>query len=210
MTEDWNLKPGDIERRSFEIIDAEAPGHNWPPDQWTVVRRMVHTTGDFEFVHTARFAAGALEQGLAALKAGATIYTDTNMARMGISPARLKPLGCQVRCLMADAKVAATAKAAGTTRAVAAVDAALETDPKAIFAIGNAPTALMRLLDHCESGRANPALVVGMPVGFVNAAESKDRLAASNLPYITALGRKGGSALAATVINALLALIEKG
>lgn len=207
---DWNLKPEEIEARSFAIIDEEAPPHDWDPGQWVVVRRMVHTTGDFEFVRTARFTPGAVEAGKAALLAGATIYTDTNMAAAGIKKAAVERLGGSVRCLIGDAEVALAARAAGTTRALAAVDAAVAAEPNALFVIGNAPTALMRLLDLAEAGKAAPALVVGLPVGFVNAAESKDRLAGSDLAFVTALGRKGGSALAASVINALLGLIEKG
>ncbi len=208
---DWNLKPDQIEARSFAIIDQEAPEHGWDREQWAIVRRMVHTTGDFEFVHTARFAPGAVEAGKKALLAGASIFTDTNMAAAGIKRAAVEQRGGTVRCLIAEPAVAADAHSKGTTRALAAVDAAVaEESEGAVFVIGNAPTALMRLLDLVEAGRAAPALVVGIPVGFVNAAESKQRLSQSGLPFITALGRKGGSALAACVINALLGLIEKG
>ena len=128
------------------------------------------------------------------------------MARMGISAWRLEPLGARVRCLMNEAEVRERAAETGTTRAVAAMDLAVDQDPEAIFVVGNAPTALLRLLQHAQAGRARPALVVGLPVGFVNAAEAKAALAQSDLPYITASGPKGGSAVAASALNALAIL----
>ena len=202
----WKLAPAAIEKSSLAIIDAEAGEHGWPPGQWAVVRRMIHTTADFDYVRNARFSPGALEQGLAALRQGAGIFTDTQMARAGIPLRRLAPFGCQVECLMDDPQVAREAARLGVTRAQVAVDAVLERLDGAIYVVGNAPTALMRLLEHARAGRCRPALVVGLPVGFVNAAESKQALAQSDLPHITALGRKGGSAVAASVINALAQL----
>lgn len=199
----WNLKPGDIETRSMEIIDSEAGDHGLSSLQWAIVRRMIHTTADFDWAKTTLFSQEAIDRGIAALRSGCTIYTDTQMAKMGISPWRLEPLGVEVRCLISRGQTIARATAGPTTRAVAAVDIAVEADPGAMFVVGNAPTALYRLLEHVNAGRANPALVVGLPVGFVNAAEAKQALAESDLPFITAKGRKGGSAVAASVVNAL-------
>lgn len=203
---DWNLLPQDIERKSWEIIEAEAPPHAWPPAAWRIVRRMIHTTADFEWVQSTRMHPQAIERGLAALKAGAAIFTDTRMAQAGISQKRLAPFGVEVRCLMDDPRVASLAQEQSTTRAVAAVDLALPQLAGAVYVVGNAPTALYRLLQHAAAGQARPALVVGLPVGFVNAAEAKAALAASDQTYITAVGRKGGSAVAACVINALAEL----
>lgn len=206
----WNLPPQEIERLSWEIIEAEAPPHAWPADAWRVIRRMIHTTADFDWVSSARIHPRAIESGLAAIRAGAVIYTDTRMAQAGISAKRLAPYGSQARCLMDDPRVARLAAEQGTTRAVAAVDLALPELNGAIYVVGNAPTALYRLLQHLEAGRANTALVVGLPVGFVNAAEAKKALADSDQTYITAQGRKGGSAVAACVINALAELCGEG
>lgn len=203
---DWNLKPQAIEDRSMAIIDSEAPDHCWDAAAWSVVRRMVHTSADFDYVGGVRMHPQAMASGMAAIRSGCRIVTDTRMAQAGISKYRLEPFGCTVDCLMSDTRTAELAKAHGTTRAVAAVDLALEDDAPLVWVIGNAPTALFRLLEHIEAGAAQPALVVGTPVGFVNAAESKDALAQADVPFITALGRKGGSNVAASVINALALL----
>ncbi len=200
---DWNLPPLEIERRSMAIIDAEAPAHHWPPEAWSIIRRMIHTTADFDWVTNVRISPRAIRAGMAALKAGRPIFTDTRMAQAGISQKRLERFGVEARCLMDDPRVAVRARETGTTRAVAAVDLALGELAGGIYVVGNAPTALYRLLGHLAAGQAGPALVVGLPVGFVNAAESKQALAMSECNFITALGRKGGSAVAASVINAL-------
>ncbi|SKA77128.1 precorrin-8X methylmutase [Paucidesulfovibrio gracilis DSM 16080] len=214
------VRPDEIERRSLSIIDDEVPQPRpYAGIAWEIVRRMIHTTADFDLLQLVRFQADAIVSGLNALKAGAAIVTDTRMAQMGIPLRRMAPLGCSVQCLMNDPAVAARAKAQGTTRALAAVDAIVEQDqdmdgaPSRIWVIGNAPTALLRLLEHVQNGRTLPALVVGMPVGFVNAAESKELLMRQGgLPSISIQGRKGGSALAACVVNALadVVLREQG
>lgn len=204
--------PEAIEARSLAIIDAEVPEPRpFAGAQWAIVRRLIHTTADFEMLDLARFSKGAVEAGLAALAAGATIVTDTEMARCAIPPRRLTPLGCTVRCLLNDPDVVAAAKAAGGTRAAAAMDAALTTIPgPLILAIGNAPTALLRLVKRLDEGVTPPALVIGMPVGFVNAAESKALLMTrADVPWITISGRKGGSALAGATVNALAILLQK-
>ena len=194
----------DIEAESLRIIESEAPEPRaYAGDQWLVVRRMIHTTADFGLLELVRFHPLAVEAGRRALAAGCTLVTDTEMARAGIPDRRMDALACTVRCLMRDPEVLALSQAQGTTRARAAVDFAVEQIRPAIYVIGNAPTALLRLLEHVEAGRAEPALIIGMPVGFVNAAESKALLLAqSRIPYIAIEGRKGGSALAAVAFGA--------
>lgn len=200
--------PEDIEARSLSIIDSEVPEPRpYKGAQWAVVRRMIHTTADFELLDLVRFHPLAVEAGLQALGRGCTIVTDTEMARMGMPVRRLDPMGCTARCLMNDERVVARAAKEGITRAYAAVDVAVNEIKPDIYVIGNAPTALIRLVEHIEAGRAAPSLVVGMPVGFVNAAESKELLLAQEkTPFVTIRGRKGGSALAACVVNALSVL----
>jgi precorrin-8X/cobalt-precorrin-8 methylmutase len=199
------VPPEEIEPRSLAIIDAEVPEPRpFAGDEWAVARRMVHTTADFDLLNHIRFHPGAVCAGREALLAGADIVTDTRMALAGIPSRRLTPLCCTARCLMDEARVAARARAEGVTRAWAAVDEVMDGGGADIFVIGNAPTALYRLLERVARGARPPKLVVGMPVGFVNAAESKDLLLAQDaVPYIAVAGRKGGAALAASVGNAL-------
>ena len=205
--------PEAIEARSLAIIDAEVPEPRpFTGQAWNIVRRLIHTTADFELLHLVRFSPNAVHAGLAALDAGATIVTDTEMARCAIPARRLDPLGCSIRCLLNDPDVVATAQAQNSTRAAAAMDAALDRLPgPLIFAIGNAPTALLRLLKRLNEGTPAPALVIGMPVGFVNAAESKALLMSrADVPWIAISGRKGGSALAGATVNALAILVGAG
>lgn len=200
-------KPEEIELESFRIIDSEVPEPRpFAGPQWQIVRRMIHTTADFELLDLVRFSDNAVENGIVALKGGGTIVTDTEMARRGMPVRRLDPLGCTVHCLMNDPRVIERANAEGITRAKAAVDVAVTELKPNIWVVGNAPTALMRLVEHVDQGALEPALVVGMPVGFVNAAESKALLMSRKIPYISIEGRKGGSALAASVVNALAVL----
>ncbi len=204
--------PKDIEAESFRRIETQAEVHALPPEAWAVVRRMIHTTADFDYLKTVRLHPQAITAGVEALRRGSLLVTDTRMLLAGISGGRLARLGVTPFCLMDDPDVAKEAVRQGTTRAAAAMAAALPRLAGGIIAIGNAPTALRRLLYRGGAGAAPPALVVGLPVGFVNAAESKELLRRQTIcPYITALGLKGGSAVAAAVINALatLALEEK-
>ena len=200
--------PEAIEAASLAIIDSEVPAPRpFDGPRWDVVRRLIHTTADFELLDLVRFSDGAIRAGIGAIEAGATIVTDTEMARCAMPPRRLAPFGCAVRCFMNDPEVAAAAKAAGSTRAALAVDFALDLPGPLIFAIGNAPTALLRLISRIDGGAPAPALVVGMPVGFVNAAQSKALLMTrADVPWIAIAGRKGGSALAGATINALAIL----
>jgi precorrin-8X/cobalt-precorrin-8 methylmutase len=203
------MKPEEIEQESFAIIDAEAGPHGFSPMQWSIVRRMIHTSADFDYLHTVRFSDRAVAAGIEAIRAGATIFTDTDMARSGIRARGLERFGGKVVCLMADPEIARAAQAAGTTRAVAAVEAVVDRLDGAIYAVGNAPTALLRLIELIREGCPPPALVIGLPVGFVNAAESKALLLATAAPHITSVGRKGGSNVAASVVNALIILAEE-
>jgi precorrin-8X/cobalt-precorrin-8 methylmutase len=203
---DWNLKPEDIERQSFAIIDREAGDHGWPADEWSLVRRMIHTSADFEYQSTIRIHPQALAAGIEALRSGRRIVTDTRMAQSGLTARHLKPFGVAPECLIDHPDVIRQAKDQGATRALAAVDQALAMGPVGVFVVGNAPTALFRLIERVRAGARPPDLVVGLPVGFVNAAEAKDALAASPLVYITNVGRKGGSNVAAAVVNALAQL----
>ena len=199
------MKPEEIEVESFRIIDTEAGDHGWPSSEWQIVRRAIHTSADFEYAQSLVFSDDAVEKAIAAFKNGAGIVTDTNMALSGISKPRLTQWGCPVSCHVADADVAQNATAEGITRSIAAMRKAVANPKNRIFVIGNAPTALFELLRLTESGAAQPALIIGLPVGFVGAEESKNALAAGshNIPFITNIGRKGGSNVAAAVVNAL-------
>ena len=171
------MKPHEIERLSFEIIDREAGNHGFTADQWTVVRRMIHTSADFDYIDTTRFTPNALEKGIEALKSGRKVVVDTNMVKVGIRKQAIEAFGGSVECFMTDSTVAENASKHGKTRARAAVDRAVEIMEDGIYVVGNAPTALMRLLKLIGEGTANPALIVGLPVGFVNAVESKNNSA---------------------------------
>lgn len=200
--------PDDIEARSFAIIDAEAGDPKpFAGPQWEIARRLVHTCADFDILPHLHFDKGAIEAGIAALRAGCTIYTDTEMARHGMPTRRLDALGAHAQCLLRLPHVAEHAKAHNTTRSRAAVALAGDRLAGCILAVGNAPTSLLALLDHLDAGGPAPALVIGMPVGFVNAAESKEMLLQwPGLTRIVLRGRKGGSPLAAATVNALAEL----
>lgn len=200
------MKPAEIEALSFNIITQEAGDHGFPEDQWTIVRRMIHTSADFDYLSSVRFHPDAVSAGIKAIRGGRHIVTDTNMARAGIRKGDILRSGGSLTCLIDDPTVARAARDSGGTRAMAAVDAAIPIMREGIYVIGNAPTALLRLMALIGSGQANPALVIGLPVGFVNAAESKAMLLASTVPFITNVGRKGGSNVAASVVNALIGL----
>lgn len=203
-----HMKPEEIETESFRIIDAEAGDHGWPADEWQVVRRAIHTSADFEYASSMVLSDAAVEKAVAAIRNGVGIVTDTNMALSGISKARLAPFGCRVVCHVADPDVAELARKEGITRSIAAMRKAVSDQSNGIFVIGNAPTALFELLRLIEAGTVYPELIIGLPVGFVGAEESKNALAASGLhvPFITNMGRKGGSNVAAAVVNALAIL----
>lgn len=199
--------PADIEARSFSIIAKELQerGITLPDDTAFITKRVIHTTADFSYVEQLVYQNDPVSHAVQALKSGAWIVTDTNMAKAGVSKTFLSSLGGQVVCYMADEDVAQDAKARGTTRAAASMRKAAKEHPNAIFAVGNAPTALMELKRIWENDPAfRPALVIGVPVGFVNVIESKDTLLETDLPAIVARGRKGGSNVAAAICNALI------
>lgn len=208
MTPQHHL-PADIERTSISIITRELDelGLTPSPETAAVVKRVIHTTADFDYAKNLRFTPGAVQAAVRALQRGAVIVTDTNMALAGISRLGLAKLGCEAVCYMADPAVAEAAKQAGTTRAVAAMHRAAREHPGAILAVGNAPTALLTIAEEIEAG-LRPALVIGVPVGFVNVVESKEILFAiceqHGVPAIAAMGRKGGSNVAAAICNALV------
>lgn len=199
-----HILPADIERRSMEIIEEELGEICLPTMEKDVIKRVIHTSADFDYARTLRFSDAAVERGLAALRQGCTIVTDTNMACTGISQAALDKLGCRKVCFMADADVAAKAMAKGTTRAAACMDKACRLEGPVIIAVGNAPTALIRLHELMEQGDIRPELVIAVPVGFVNVVYAKELIMAGRAPYIAAKGRKGGSNVAAAICNALL------
>jgi len=205
------MKPEEIEAESFRIIDMEAGDHGWPEAEWQVVRRSIHTSADFEYAGSMVFSDGVMEKAVAALRSGSAIVTDTTMALSGISKGRLATFGCRAVCHVADPDVAEAARRAGVTRSIAAMRKAVASPDNRIFVIGNAPTALFELLRLISEGAAQPALIIGLPVGFVGAEESKNALAATDgsIPFITNMGRKGGSNVAAAVMNAL-AIIAAG
>lgn len=202
------VKPEDIEKRSFEIISSELATPP-APELAPVVLRVIHTTADFEYADSLYFSPGAIPAALAALKSGARIVTDTNMAKAGVNKDALDSLGGEVFCFMADEDVAAAAKADGATRAVASMNKAAALEGRLIFAVGNAPTALIRLCELIGEGRVTPALVIGVPVGFVNVVQSKELIMQTQVPCIVARGRKGGSNVAAAIVNALMYMITR-
>ena len=199
-----NIKPMDIEKRSFEIITGILGDTRLDPENEPVIKRVIHTTADFEYVQNLVFSGHAVQKGIAALKNGCDIVTDTQMARSGINKTILSRLGGQVHCFMSDADVAAEAKERGVTRAIVSMERAAKLDKPCIFAIGNAPTALISLHEQMEAGLLHPALIIGVPVGFVNVVESKELIIGSDVPHIVARGRKGGSNVAAAICNAML------
>jgi len=197
-----------IEDGSFAIIDREAGAHEFGPAEWQVVRRVIHATADFEFKTLMRFHPDAIRAGVAALRAGCPIVVDVKMIAAGLSEDRLSAYGCAVHSFISDDDVIASAKADNSTRAIQAMRKAhrLALLNGAIIAIGNAPTALLEVARLVHEESAKPALVIGVPVGFVSASESKDATLALSTPFIVALGRKGGSPIAVAVIHALLLL----
>jgi precorrin-8X/cobalt-precorrin-8 methylmutase len=209
------IKPLEIEKESFRIIESEfleQTGHyadEYEAGRFKILRRVIHATGDFSFAATLTFHEQAIQAGIASIRAGRNILIDVNMGAAGISRSILKQFGGEVICRIADSEVGRIAQAKGLTRSEVGLDLAIG-DNIGIVAIGNAPTALLAAMQLIEAGKFAPDLVVGVPVGFVNAQESKEILADKTYPFITALGRKGGTPVAVAIINALLRLAEEG
>lgn len=199
-----NVLPADIERRSMEIISEELGQLKIDEEKIDIVKRVIHTSADFDYARNLLFSEGVVEKALTALKKGATIVTDTNMACTGINKIGLKKLGAKAVCFMADPDVAIHAKEAGSTRAAACMEKACTVTGPLIIAVGNAPTALVRLDELVKEKKIKPELVIGVPVGFVNVVESKEIIMKTGIPFIVAKGRKGGSNIAAAICNALI------
>ena len=204
------IKPMEIEARSFEIITQLLGDRELDPENELVIKRAIHTTADFDYADNLVFSDHAVKTGIEALRAGCDIVTDTQMAKAGINKTILSSLGGEVHCFMSDADVAAEAKARGVTRAMVSMEKAAKLSKPCIFAIGNAPTALVALEALMEEGELQPALIIGVPVGFVNVVESKELIIEHHrAPYIIARGRKGGSNVAAAICNAMLYQIRR-
>ena len=200
------VKPEEIEKRSMEIITSELNGRTWPEPQFSVVKRCIHTSADFDYADNLVFSEDAARIGVEALRNGAHIVTDTKMAASGINKKKLLSYGGEVHCFISDDDVVQAAKERGCTRATICMEkgAEIAKDHPVIFAIGNAPTALVRLAELIKNGEVKPALVIGAPVGFVNVVESKELIMECDVPFIVPRGRKGGSNIAATICNSML------
>lgn len=205
-----NVKPKEIETRSFEIITEElaALGKELPKDRELIIKRCIHTSADFEYADNLCFSDNAVAIALEAIKNGASVVTDTQMAKAGINKTALAKWGGEVHCFMSDTEVADAARAKGTTRATASMEKAAAMNRPFIYAIGNAPTALVTLYDLIQEGKVKPELIIGVPVGFVNVVQSKELIMGTDVPYIVAKGRKGGSNIAACIVNALLYMLD--
>ena len=208
MTEILKIAPMDIERESFRIITEELGNRTLDPGQAPIIKRVIHTTADFDYADSLYFSENAVQLAVQALKGGAAVVTDTQMALAGINKRSLEKLGGCAFCFMSDEDVAAEAKAQGVTRARVSMDKAAKLGENVIFAIGNAPTALIRLKELIDAGY-RPKLIIGVPVGFVNVVASKERILETDVPCIVARGRKGGSNVAACIVNALLYSIDE-
>ena len=198
------VKPNEIEKRSMEIITQELNGRTWPEPQFSIVMRCIHTSADFDYADNLCFSENAAMLGVEALRRGAVIVTDTKMAWSGINKKKLAEYGGEAYCFMSDEDVAKEAQERGCTRAAICMERGAALGKEVIFAVGNAPTALIRLYELIQEGQVNPALIIGAPVGFVNVVEAKELIMTAGVPYIVPRGRKGGSNIAATICNAML------
>lgn len=198
--------PMEIENKSMDIIHQVMSDTNFSEEELIIAKRMIHTTGDFEYRNIIDFRGNFIEEAKSAIKEGATIFTDTRMAFMGINKPALAKANCELKCYIDDERVFQMSKELETTRSACAVDLAVE-DGVDIFVVGNAPTALFRILELYKEGKINPKFIIGVPVGFVGAAESKEYLREFDIPQITTVGYKGGSNVAASIVNALLYMV---
>ena len=200
--------PMEIEKRSMEIIESALPA-GIPQENKAVVKRVIHCTADFDYAENLAFSKDAVKKALDALRNGCDIVTDTQMALSGINKAAAAKLGCTVHCFMSDPDVAEKAQERGCTRAVVSMEKAADLKKPLIFAIGNAPTALLKIREMIDGEKIAPLLVIGVPVGFVNIIESKEAVMETDVPFIVAKGRKGGSNVAAAIVNALMYQITR-
>ncbi|MGG3209323.1 precorrin-8X methylmutase [Geobacillus stearothermophilus] len=203
------VQPEQIEARSFQIIDEEIGEHSFTEEQYRIVQRVIHASADFELGKTLLFHPDAIRSGIDAIRSGKLVVADVQMVQAGVNQARLAKFGSAVRVYISDEDVIAEAKRLNTTRAIVAMRKAVKEAEGGIFAIGNAPTALLELIRLIKEGEARPGLVIGLPVGFVSAAESKEELAKLDVPFITNRGRKGGSTVTVAALNALSLLAER-
>lgn len=202
--------PTEIEKRSFEIITEELGQQVFSPETEPVIKRCIHTSADFDYAKNLVFSKDVIHKAMRAIKKGVPIVTDTQMVKAGINKKELAKYGSEVFCFMADEDVIENAKQNGTTRAVASMDKAADLNQEVIFAIGNAPTALVRLYELIKEGKINPECIIAVPVGFVNVVQSKELiLSLEDTPSIVARGRKGGSNIAACIVNALLYMMRE-
>jgi precorrin-8X/cobalt-precorrin-8 methylmutase len=198
------VKPEDIERRSMEMIASELGVRTWPEPESSIIKRCIHTSADFDYADNLVFSEDAAKIGIRAIRAGANIVTDTKMAHSGVNKSRLTSYGGNAYCFISDDSVVAEAKARGCTRATVSMERGAALNGDTIFVVGNAPTALVQLNEMIKSGRVKPALIVGVPVGFVNVVEAKELIMEAGVPFIVARGRKGGSNIAAAICNAMI------
>ncbi|MCL2296458.1 MAG: precorrin-8X methylmutase [Methanomassiliicoccaceae archaeon] len=198
------LAPEEIEKKSMEIITSELNGRTWPEPKFSIVKRCIHTSADFDYADNLVFSENAEMIGVELIRKGATIVTDTKMAASGINKNRLAGYGGEVKCFISDDDVVAEAKSRNCTRATVSVEKASSIKGPLIMAVGNAPTALIALYNLIKEGKIKPGLIIGVPVGFVNVVESKEMITELDIPYIVAKGRKGGSNIAATICNAMI------
>ena len=205
------VRPQDIEKRSFAIIskELEEKGIVLPKEQELVTKRAIHTSADFDYAKTMTYSDHAVEIAKKLIQNGADIVTDTNMALAGVNKKELAKYGGEAHCFMAEEEVAKIAKERGVTRAAVSMEKAAQIEKPVIFAIGNAPTALLSIYDLVKAGKLSPAAVVGVPVGFVNVVESKELIMSCGVPYIVSRGRKGGSNIAACICNALIYMLDR-
>jgi precorrin-8X/cobalt-precorrin-8 methylmutase len=207
--EPMTTRPQEIEANSFRIITEELGAHSFTEEQYPVVQRVIHATADFELGRSLLFHPRAVQAGIEAIRAGRPVVADVQMVQVGISKPRLEQFGGDVRVYISDADVVEEAKRLGTTRAIVSMRKAVKEAEGGIFAIGNAPTALLELIRLVREGIAKPGLIIGVPVGFVSAAESKEELVQLDVPFITNRGRKGGSPAAVAAVNALSLLAAR-
>lgn len=198
------VEPAKIESRSMEMITRELQGRVWPEPEFSIIKRCIHTSADFDYADNLCFSGQAARLGVEVLQKGASIVTDTRMAASGINKRKLEQYGGQVFCFMDDPEVAREAAERGCTRATVCMERGARLSGPVIFAVGNAPTALIRLYEMIQEGQVRPALLIGVPVGFVNVVEAKELIMEAGVPYIVARGRKGGSNIAAAICNAML------
>jgi precorrin-8X/cobalt-precorrin-8 methylmutase len=205
----YTIQPQKIEGRSFEIIDEEIGSHSYTAEQYPIVQRVIHSTADFELGKSLRFHHDAIQAGIRAIKTGKKIVTDIKMVSAGINKRRIEKFGCSVHEYITDEGVVKEARALNVTRSIVAMRKGIKEAEGGIFAIGNAPTALLELIRLIKQGAPKPGLIIGFPVGFVSATESKEELMKLDIPFITNQGRKGGSTVAVAAVNAIAIMAER-